>query len=133
MDDDATTADRSCRIGVISGSHIVIVDGRIAVVLVPDLYPEQVNIGARCQLVIDRGQHEPVGAFTVDSTGVLVLCFVMGNHQPVMAALVEVEVGDLELELGLANWYISPLLVFRDKTEVGLTGKRGISSVGSLW
>ena len=46
---------------------------------------------------------------------------------------VEVEVGNLELELGLACWGGGALLVFGDKAEVGLARQTRIGHVGPSW
>ena len=73
MDDDVAAADGRRRIGVIVRTHLVVVDDRIAVVLVPDLDAEEVHVGAGRQLRVDGGEHEAVVAGAVDGAHALVL------------------------------------------------------------
>src|SRR6478735_7705138 len=45
----------------------------------------------------------------------------------------EVEIGDLELELGITGWNVSSFLIPRDKAESGFARQCYIGCIGSEW
>src|SRR4051812_3073507 len=45
----------------------------------------------------------------------------------------EVEIGDLELELSITGWNVSPFLISRDKAESGFARQCHIRGIGSEW
>jgi len=100
---DVAAADLGAGIPVVGLAHLVVIDDRIAVVLVPDLDAEQVHVRAGGQLRVGGGQHEAIVAAAVDRAHALVLGPGPGDDQPVVARGVEVQVSGLELELGLAG------------------------------
>ncbi len=116
MDDDATSTQRSGRVGVIRAAHQVVVDDGISVVLIPDLDAELVR-GP-----IPGREHKPIVSCTVDRAGSFILGLGSGNYQPVVGCALEVQVRHFELKLGVTRWHIGALLILRDKAKGCLVG-----------
>ena len=53
------------------------------------------------------------------------------DDQPLVAGAVEVQIGHVELELGLASRHGGTLLVLRDEAEIGLALKIQVGHVSS--
>jgi hypothetical protein len=54
VDNDRAAADCGGWIRVFVGFNLIVVDDSITIVLIPDLYSEQIKIGAWRQLLINR-------------------------------------------------------------------------------
>ena len=107
MDNDATSSDFLI--------HTIIVDNDFSIsIFIPNLDAECVRIFIACP------DHELVFTIAIDGAGALEPGIVTASdHQPLIAATVEVEVGGLELEFGIAGGYRSTFLVFGYETECG--------------
>ena len=66
VDDDAPTGDCGRGIIVDAGAHLIVIDHRIAVVLVPNLDAELVYAAASINVAIDGGQDEVIVSHAVD-------------------------------------------------------------------
>src|SRR6185312_5309877 len=101
-----TAAAEGLRIGrgqaIVRGQQIVIDDG--PTYWIRDLDPEAVRRAASDQGAIASGQDEIVVTGSVDRPCTLVLSHWSGDHQPLVKRTVEVELGDLEIELRLSRW-----------------------------
>ena len=86
-------------------------------IVAPDVDAEGVGI-----VIIGR-DHELVTALAIDRAFTLELCLVAGDHQPFVAAGVEVQIPGLELELGVAVGHIGALLVLGHEAEVGFAAQ----------
>src|SRR5688572_17151404 len=126
VDHDAATAEAGCGGRPIHGTHLVVIDDGIAVVLVPDLDPELVGPAATTDLAVDRGDQEAIVAGAVDRSGALVLGPGSGDDEPLIDRAVEIQIAGLELELGITLGGGCPLLVLGDETEVRLSDRRAV-------
>ena len=90
VDDDRPSANVGRRIGVISITHLIVVDDLIRGP-VPDPDAEQVHLAARGEFRVNGGQHEPILALAIDGIGALELRLRTGNYQPLAACAVEVQ------------------------------------------
>src|SRR5689334_13167122 len=118
--DAASTENRSGR-RVVCSEHLVVVDDRIAIVLIPNLDAELVRPTSAVELAVDGGEHKPVIARAVDRAGALELSLRTRDDEPFVDFAVEVDVARLELELGVSIGRALALLVLRDEPEVGLS------------
>src|SRR5436309_811942 len=132
MDYDAAAADRCGEISAVQGVELIVIDNGAVIGLVPNLDAELVRAAAPSNSTVDGGEDEAVAAGIVHGAGAFVLRARAGNHQPLVAGAVEVEVGDLELKLGFARGHGGPLLIAGDKTEAGFARERGLGSASPV-
>src|SRR5207244_1318694 len=127
VDHDRPSGDGRRRRAVDVGwGPVVVVVDHGAGGLLPDLDPELVAGDA----VVVSGDEERVADRTVHGPDALVLRLLRAGHdEPVVAARVEVQADELELELGLAGRNTRALLVLRDEPEVGAPGLRLVGPV----
>ena len=114
---------------VVGLAHLVVVDESVGL-LVPDSDAELV--GVVLALTVDGAQHEPVLALTIDRAHSLVHRLGTGHDQPVIAVRVKVQVGNLDLKLGLSRRRVSALLVLAHKAEGRLACQSWVGDVGAL-
>src|SRR5690349_13554275 len=108
MDDDAAPTDDRRWICAVPSAHLVVIDnvGHI----IRNLDPELVAPATAADLPVNNCDCEGVAARAVDRTGAAILRMRIRNNQPVIGGAVEVQAGELELELGLAR-RLRPALV----------------------
>ena len=127
---DAAAADdlRVCRVDVLrSSSHVVVNNG--AVCLVPNLDAELVHATATVHLAIRRGEQEAEVAAAIDGAETFVLRLGTRDDKPLIRRALEVKVGEVQLELGLARGNGCALLVLRHKAEVRFPAQRQVSHI----
>jgi len=138
MDDNRATADfgRGVVVVVTCAKAVVVYDvlTTVGVLLPPDLYSEPIDVEwvGRDDLGVDCREQEPVLALAVNGAGAPVFSPCSSDYQPIVGVRVEVEVGNLELELGLPCRDSSSSLVFGNEAKVGPARERWIGYVGSL-
>ena len=94
VDDNTPARDlhRVRCVDVVGRAHPVVVDGRIAPVLVPDLDPELVDSATAVDVSVVRRQQEPVVSGPIDRARASVLSLVARDDEPLVDLAVEVEV-----------------------------------------
>src|SRR5437899_89666 len=103
MDHDAAAANRRGWVRAVQSAKLIVINGRACAF--PNLDPELVHAAAALHIPVDGGEDEAVAPGVVHRAGTFVLSARARDHQPVVVAAMEIEVGDLELELGLARRY----------------------------
>jgi hypothetical protein len=103
VNDDGPTTNGRRRLGGVVGAHLVVVD-HLARGPVPDLDAEPVGTPAAVHLPIGGRQQEAVIPGPVDRAPTFELGPGPGDHEPVVAGAVKVQVAGFELELGPAGW-----------------------------
>src|SRR6476620_9778997 len=101
VDDNVPAAQRRRGIVVNARAHLVVIDHRIAIVLVPNLDAELVYAGTAVDLSINGCEHEAIVTGSVNCARTLVLRSSTSHHQPIIDGAVEVQILDLELEFCL--------------------------------
>ena len=115
---DVAAAEYRAVVGIIGLAHLVVVDQTVRSILVPDLDAECIRAA------VGSGQHETIVAAAIDRTHAFIFGLVLsGNHQPVVARRVEVQICSPELELGVAIRQICALLVLGDEAEGGFASQ----------
>src|SRR5436190_7671999 len=134
VDHDRAAGDRLWirGVNVARAPELVVEDHSIRVVVVRDPDPELIRSDRAHQVTVVCGEREVVAARAVHGPRALVLGLEAGDDEPLVDRCVEVEVADLEVELGLAGRNCRVLLVLRVEAEVRATGKRGVRPVRAV-
>src|SRR4029453_14920338 len=69
MNHDAPSGKSCDRIVIDAGAHLIVINNHVAVVLVPDLYPEFVHATSAVYLTIGGCQDEPIIAHAINRAG----------------------------------------------------------------
>ena len=102
MNDNGPASNRRGRVSAVQSAKLIVINGR-ACGFVPNHDAELVHPAAALNVPVDGREDEGVVAGIVHGAGAFVLCARARNYQPIVAAAMEVEVGDLELKLGFAR------------------------------
>ena len=133
MNNNASTTERCSRIRSVCGVHHVVVNNAVALVLVPDLDSKLVHSTAAVDLTVPSGQLEAVAAGPIHCASAAIPGLGTRDDQPLIGRALKVEIGHLELELGVTGRNAVPILVLGLEPKVGLTCERWVGCIRASW